>query len=184
MLRIPDAMEGIDREKLRLAIARGFAESGWSRSQRDQFDLWSTPFGRSSTAAAAVLEAIEKPAPSGEMFADGVRLNGLKVLATHHIRRGLDACVEYLRSQNPWASEKRTPEILQVLEAYGAHAQRVIPQLSQAAAVFDQGEPNFPKKLSQQKAEAVRATIDTIRSSAERPVLRRITEASSPVDPR
>lgn len=184
MLRIPDAMEGIDREKLRLAIARGLQnQDGRARSEI------SSIYGRLrledlQPLLPAVLEAIEKPAPSGEMFADGVRLNGLKVLATHHIEEGLDACVEYLRSQNPWASEKRTPEILQVLEAYGAHAQRVIPQLSQAAAVFDQGEPNFPKKLSQQKAEAVRATIDTIRSSAERPVLRRITEASSPVDPR
>jgi len=34
-----------------------------------------------------ILDAIHQPAPSGEMFADGIRMEGLKVLAQHHWRR-------------------------------------------------------------------------------------------------
>ncbi len=122
----------------------------------------------------AVLEAIEQPAPSGEMFADGVRLNGLRVLAQHHIEEGMQACADYLRTQNPWASENRTPEILQILQAYGAHAQRILPHLRETAALFEKGEQNFPKHLSERKAKAVREAIEKIEAAQDRPDLRRL----------
>lgn len=184
MLRDPIVMDAIDRDKLRLAIANGLRNQD-GRARSEISSIYSRlRYEDLQPLLPSVLEAIEKPAPSGEMFADGVRLNGLKVLASHHIEEGIEACVEYLRSQNPWASEKRTPEILQVLESYGVHAQRVIPQLSEAAATFDRGEPNFPKKLSQQKAEAVRATIRNISSSTEKPTLKRISEVTHTNDPR
>ena len=119
-----------------------------------------------------VLEAIEKPAPSGEMFADGVRLNGLKVLASHHIQEGMQAAADYLRTQNPWASEHRTPEILEVLDNYGAEAQSIVPHLKETAAMFDKGEKNFPRHLSKQKATAVREAIRKIDSAKDHPDLR------------
>ena len=110
------------------------------------------------------------------MFADGVRLNGLKVLAAHRIEEGLQACADYLRTQNPWASQERTPAILDVLQPYGAHAQRLLPHLRETAALFEQGEKDFPKRLSEQKAQAVRAAIARIESAQERPDLRRLQE--------
>ena len=182
MLRVPNAMEGVDREKLRLAIASGLRnQDGRARSEISSI-YNRLRYEDLQPLLPAVLEAIEKPAPSGEMFADGVRLNGLKVLASHHIEEGIQACADYLRTQNPWASEKRTPEILEVLKMYGAHAQRVTPHLSETAMMFDQGESNFPKKLSLQKAEAVRAVIRSIQSSTERPTLERIDETESTID--
>jgi hypothetical protein len=108
------------------------------------------------------------------MFADGVRLNGLKVLASNHIEEGIQACTDYLRAQNPWASEERTPEILDILVTYGAEAQRVIPQLRETAASFDRGEKDFPRKLSKQKANAVRKAIEQIEAAQDGPGLRRI----------
>jgi len=106
------------------------------------------------------------------MFADGVRLNGLKVLASHHIREGMQATADYLRSQNPWASEERTPEILEVLDNYGAEAQNIVPHLKQTAAMFDKGEKDFPKELSEQKAKAIRKAIRKIESAKDRPDMR------------
>ncbi len=106
------------------------------------------------------------------MFADGVRLNGLKVLASHHIEEGMQAAADYLRTQNPWASEHRTPEILEVLDAYGSEAQSVIPHLEETAALFDKGEVNFPKNLSKQKAKAVRDAVQKIKSAKDHPELR------------
>ena len=108
------------------------------------------------------------------MFADGVRLAGLKLLATHHIEEGIAACADYVRTQNPWASQERIREILPILLQYGAHAQRVIPQLREAIEYFEQREPDFPKKLSLQKAADVREAIAKIEASQERPELKRV----------
>ena len=108
------------------------------------------------------------------MFADGVRLNGLKVLASHQVEEGIQACADYIRTQNPWASEKRTPEILDILLLYGANAQSVIPNLKQTAGTFDEGEIDFPKQLSRQKAKAVREAIKKIEAAETRMPLKRI----------
>ncbi|MEY4566825.1 MAG: hypothetical protein RLY14_1795 [Planctomycetota bacterium] len=174
LLNATSSLEGIDQDKLRQAIANGLRnQDGLARSEI------SSVFGRLDyeelrPLLPAILEAIEKPAPSGEMFADGVRLNGLKVLASHHIEEGIQACANYLRTQNPWASEHRTPEILTIILSYGTEAQRVLPHLRETADIFDRGEPNFPKALSKQKARAVRKAIEEIESAKDSPNLKRI----------
>jgi HEAT repeat protein len=174
LLAATKSLDQIDQDELRNAIVSGLKnQDGHARSEI------SSVFSRLSyeqlrPLLPAILDAIEKPAPSGEMFADGVRLNGLKVLASHHMEEGIQACADYLRTQNPWASEHRTPEILQILVSYGAEAQRVIPHLRETETIFEQGEKDFPKKLSKQKASAVRKAIEDIEASEFRPKLRRI----------
>ncbi|MCU0714313.1 MAG: hypothetical protein MUC43_19840, partial [Pirellula sp.] len=80
---------------MRIAISKGLQnQDGQARSQI------SSIYGRLNYEELkpifpAIVDAIEKPAPSGEMFADGVRLNGLKVLASHHIEEGIQACANY-----------------------------------------------------------------------------------------
>jgi hypothetical protein len=64
------------------------------------------------------------------MFADGIRVEGLRLLAKHRIEEGIRACVNYTRDQNPWASEHRTPELMEILLSYGTHAKSVIPELT------------------------------------------------------
>lgn len=121
-----------------------------------------------------IYTAVLEPAPSGEMFADQIRVEGLRLLAKHHIEEGIRACVLYTREQNPWASEKRTPELMQILLSYGAHAQAVLPELQQLAQYFAEQEQDFPRKLMQQKAECVRETMAKIKAATERPVLRKL----------
>ena len=174
MLTSTKSLDGVDRDKLRAAITLGLQnQDGRARSEISEI-YRRLSYEELQSLLPAVLEAIEKPAPSGEMFADGVRLNGLKVLASHHIEEGMQACADYLRTQNPWASEHRTPEILEVLAPYGAEAQRVVPHLRETAVIFDQGEANFPKRLSKQKAQAVREAIEKIEAAQDRPELRRL----------
>ena len=122
----------------------------------------------------AIHRAVVEPAPSGIMFADQIRLEGLKVMAKHRVEEGIAACVDYAANQNPWASEKRIPEVMKVLLTYGARAKSFIPQLEKIAADFADGEPDFPMRLSQQKAQVVRETIEAIRNSSENPELIRI----------
>lgn len=174
MLTNGKSLEVVDRDQLRTAIASGLQnQDGWARTEISSV-YQRLGYEELQPLLPAVLEAIEKPAPSGEMFADGVRLNGLKVLAKHHIEEGIQACTDYLRAQNPWASEERTPEILAILVTYGAEAQRVIPQLRETAASFEKGEKDFPRKLSKQKASAVRKAIEQIETAVDRPSLKRI----------
>jgi hypothetical protein len=119
----------------------------------------------------AILKAVVEPAPSGEMFADEIRVEGLRVLAKHRIKEGLVACVKYTRDQNPWASEKRTPQLMEILLSYGAHAKSVIPELTRIADYFEKDEKDFPRHLMTMKAKCVRETIGKIEASTDSPEL-------------
>ena len=174
MLTNTSSLEGVDREQLRNAIAQGLQnQDGQARSEISGV-YRRLSYEDLQPLLPAIFEAIVTPAPSGEMFADGVRLNGLKVLASHHIEEGMQACADYIRTQNPWASEHRTPEILEVLALYGAHARQVVPHLRETAVIFGKGESNFPRRLSKQKAQALLEAIDTIEASKDRPELKRL----------
>jgi hypothetical protein len=108
------------------------------------------------------------------MFADSIRVEGLRLLAKHHIEEGISACVKYTRDQNPWASEKRTPELMTILLTYGAHAKAVIPELTRIANYFEKDEKDFPPHLMRLKAKSVRETISAIEASTAAPELIRI----------
>jgi hypothetical protein len=82
--------------------------------------------------------------------------------------------VRYTRDQNPWASEKRTPELMKILLSYGAHGKAVIPPLTKIADNFEEDEQDFPKNLMLVKARSVRETIAAIEASTDRPELIRI----------
>ncbi|RLS23030.1 MAG: acetylesterase [Planctomycetota bacterium] len=128
----------------------------------------------------AIHEAIVQPAPSGEMFADGIRLEGLRLLSQHHIEEGINALVIYTRDQNPWASQERTPELMKILLTYGTHAKAAIPELTRIANYFEKDEKDFPPDLMRMKGESVRETIAAIESSTDSPELVRLKENKSP----
>ncbi len=168
------SLEGVDRAQLYKAVRAGLKnQDGRARS-----DLGSV-YRQLSAAEIkpllpTILQAVTESAPSGEMFADGIRIEGLRVMATHHVEEGIKTCVDYIRTQNPWASEKRTPVLLKILCTYGSRAKPVIPDLKRLADDLSKGEKDFPMKLSLQKAEAIRETIRTIESSEDSPELIRI----------
>ncbi len=165
------SLEGVDRDLLRKAVAaglqnqdgraRGSLGNTYSRLTHDEI----------KPLLPAIHEAVVTPAPSGIMFADGIRLEGLKLLTKHRIEEGMKACVDYTRTQNPWASEKRTPQLMKLLLTYGAHAKAVIPALREAAEYFENEEKNFPRHLSLKKAKMVREAIETIEKSKDTPEL-------------
>ncbi len=165
------SLDGVPPEDLYRAVRAGLRnQDGRARSS-----LGSVYRNLSADAIApllpAILAAVQEPAPSGEMFADGIRVEGLRVLARHRVEEGLHACVQYAREQNPWASEKRTPDLMQILLEYGAHAQAVVPELRRLADYFANDEPDFPRHLMQQKAKTVREAIAAIEAATARPEL-------------
>jgi hypothetical protein len=172
MLRAP--LDGVDMDALYTAIRAGLLnEDGRARSAVGNI-YEQLSFESIEPLLPAIHEAIMVPSPSGIMFADGVRTAGLKLLAKHRVEEGIDACVHYVRYMKQHGSQKRVPEILEILKGYGAHAQRTTSRLEEIAVFFETDEQDFPKKLSLQKAASVREAIRAIEAATDRPTLIRI----------
>lgn len=164
-------LEGIDRKALLKAVrasllnqdgrARGAVSSVYRNLSFDQL----------KPLLPAILEAITVRAPSGIMFAHEIRMAGLELFSRHHVAEGIELLADYVRDMKPHASEHRIVKVVEMLEKYGAHAQQVIPTLEEHAAFFDAGQPNFPLRLSKDKAKIVRESIARIAATDERPPL-------------
>ncbi len=168
------SLDGVDRPALYNAVRAGLKnEDGRARGSIGSVYRRLT-LEEIKPLLPAIHEAIVQPAPSGEMFADGIRVEGLRLLAKHHIEEGISALVRYTRDQNPWESQIRTPELMKILLSYGTHAKAVIPELTQIAHYFEKEEKDFPRNLMRMKAKSVRETITAIEASTDSPKLIRI----------
>lgn len=170
------AMDTLDEEELQEAIRAVLQnEDGRARG------TIATVYGKLSyeqikPLLPAIYKAVMEPAPSGIMFESQIRLAGLQLLAKNRIKEGMDAAVYYMRHQQAWASEKRLPQIIDILYTYGAHAQSVTDDMEKVAEYYDGGEFNYPKHLSKQKAQVVRDAIAKIKASTDKPDLRSMKE--------
>ncbi len=168
------SLAGVDREALYNAVRAGLKNQD-GRARGSLSSVYQNLSAEEiKPLLPAIYEAITEPAPSGEIFADGIRVEGLRLFAKHRIEEGIQACVRYARQQNPWASELRTPELMDILVSYGTHAKAVVPELQELANYFEKDEPDFPEELMKQKAKCVRDTIRAIEATTETPELIRL----------
>lgn len=168
------SLDGVDRPALYKAVQAGLKnQDGRARGTIGSV-YRQLSFDELKPLLPAILEAAVQPAPSGEMFADSIRIEGLRLLAQHHVEEGMAALVKYTRDQNPWASQDRTPELMKILLTYGTHAKAFTPELEKIAHYFEKEEPDFPPEFMIQKANSVRDTIKAIKASTETPTLIRI----------
>ena len=171
---LSQSLDGVDREALYKGVKAGLKnQDGRARGSIGSV-YRNLSFEEIKPILPAIYQAIIEPAPSGEMFADSIRVEGLRLLANHRIEEGISACVNYTRDQNPWDSQERTPELMKVLISYGTHATSVIPELTKIAHYFEKDEPNFPPKLMRMKAKCIRETIRAIEASTESPKLNQL----------
>lgn len=165
------SLEGVDRDMLFKAVRAGLQnEDGRARGSIGSV-YRNLSYDELKPLLPAIYRAIAEPAPSGIMFADGIRTAGLQLFAQHHISEGIELLADYARNQKKHGSQKRIINVMQMLESYGAHAQRAIPHLEETAIYFEQREEGFPRRLSLDKAQVVRETIKKIKASEERPEL-------------
>ncbi|MFN7893126.1 MAG: DUF6288 domain-containing protein [Pirellula sp.] len=178
------SLEGVDRESLYKAVRAGLKNED-GRARGSLSSVYQNLSARDiKPLLPAIYQAITEPAPSGEMFADGIRVEGLRLFAKHHIEEGIQACVRYARQQNPWESQLRTPELMKILLSYGTHAKVVISELNELANYFEKDEPDFPEELMKQKAKSVRDTIRALEMTIETPELVRINNDPEAKEPR
>ncbi len=168
------SLEGIDREMLLDAVRAGLTnQDGRARGSLSSV-YKNLSYEDISPLLPAIKQAVVEPAPSGIMFADGIQMAGLELFAQNRIEDGIELLVDYARNQKKHGSQKRIVDVMKWLKQYGAHAQRVIPQLESMAIYFETGEEDFPKRVSLEKAKVVRETIMEIERLKNEPELMKL----------
>ena len=167
------SLEGVDHEALSHAVRAGLQnQDGHARSQIG------TIYSRLSTEQIELLlpaihEAIVKPAPSGEMFADGVRMSGLEILAKHRIKEGMALCLDLVELER-WNENERMTQCLEILQIYGAAAKPMLPRLKELqAAIVSKYEGQDRKD----QLKPVLKAIASIKSATATPELRSLPTA-------
>jgi hypothetical protein len=122
------SLADVDRDLLRKAVAAGLRNQD-GRARGEVGGIYQQlGYEEIKPLLPAIHEAIVKPAPSGEMFASGIRLSGLELLAKHRIKEGIPLCLQVMEI-DAWGKRDRITRCLKILGSYGAAAQAVLPQL-------------------------------------------------------
>ncbi|MFT5302956.1 MAG: hypothetical protein ACI814_003773, partial [Mariniblastus sp.] len=165
------SLAGVDRELLVAAVRAGLLnDDGRSRGSIGSV-YKNLTYEELKPLLPAILQAIAEPAPSGIMFADEIQNAGLELFSKLRISEGIELLADYARTQKKHGSQKRISKVMKMLEAYGSHGKRVIPQLEAAASYFENEETDFPRKMSKDKARIVREAIAKIEASTDEPKL-------------
>lgn len=160
------SLDGVDREALQAAVRAGLRnEDGRARGAIGSvYD--NLTYDEIKPLLPAIHQAIVEPAPSGIMFAAGIRLAGVELLAKHRIKEGIPLCIDVMEIEK-WGKRDRINRCLKALGTYGGAAKEVLPELRQ-----------LEKDLSaHREARNLQAEIDNVRSLIEE-----LENATEPVD--
>ncbi|MFU8847089.1 MAG: DUF6288 domain-containing protein [Opitutales bacterium] len=163
MLRDDAPLDGIDPDLLNRAIMAGLGNEDGSARGAVSNIFSRLSFEEIKPLLPAIRDAVVNPAPSGIMFADGSRLNGLHVLADHRIREGMALCFVFIDIHR-WNKHQRVRECMNALAKYGASAAPMLPQLRQLEkdlAVHPEIERNEGLVRGLVKARAIIQTIES-----------------------
>jgi hypothetical protein len=170
---LADSIEGVDRDLFYTAI-RALLKNEDGRIRGLLSRLYAKLEPQDIAALLPdILQAIRTPAPSGEMFADGIRLAGLDLLARLRIREGMDLAVE-LMEPDRWGQGNRIPRCVAALARYGGNAKAHLPRLREVReAIIKKDRQEREKNAS---AVAIEKCIAAIEGDANPPGLRSVEE--------
>jgi hypothetical protein len=124
------SLEGVDRKLLRDAVTASLKnQDGRARGTIGSI-YGKLSYEEIKPLLPAIYEAVKTPAPSGIMFASGIRVSGLELLAKHKIKEGIPLCIDVMEIQK-WGKAGRIPRCISALAAYGAAAKPLLPRLKQ-----------------------------------------------------
>jgi len=163
-LLVEYGLDGVDRPLLREMIREmlknknGATRSlcGWiypKLTDEDLKALW-----------ADIYPATRNIAPSGIMFASGVQVDGLKLMAKQRTKEGLELTVRYVRHQNGHGSGPRMPQIMEILLQYGGHAKSYIPELQKHLVYWESQRVGKKGANPTDPASVLQATIQKIQA--------------------
>ncbi|MEE2971760.1 MAG: DUF6288 domain-containing protein [Planctomycetota bacterium] len=122
------SLEGVDPDALRTAVVAGLANQDGRAREAIGSVYRNLPFESLEPLLPEIHAAILEPAPSGIMFADGIRLQGLELLARHRLREGIPLCIDLIAPER-WGMGNRIERCLQALRSYGGAAREELPRL-------------------------------------------------------
>ena len=168
------SIKGIDPELLYPAIRAvsknpdGMARSYLTHTISDQLTTDDV-----KALAPDILAAIDIPAPADTMFANEIRMAGLKALSKYHFKEGIRVGLKFAQTQSAHGSESRTGEILAEVLRYGTAAKEILPDLKKLITQF-QNEEDFPDWAKEQKIASVKKAIKDLEATTTQPTLRTI----------
>ncbi|MFK8114384.1 MAG: DUF6288 domain-containing protein [Rubripirellula sp.] len=170
---ISKSLDGVDRELLLNAVRVGLQnEDGRARGSLGSV-YENLSYEEIKPLLPAIHQAIVEPAPSGIMFASGIRLSGVAVLAKHRIREGMPLCIQIMEIEK-WGKKDRVAKCLKTLETYGTAAKEVLPDLRQLEKdLRNHSEARMLAPLAKQ----VQTMIEEIGSANDTIPLRSINDA-------
>ena len=122
-----------------------------------------------------IVEAIRTPAPSGEMFAYGIRYAGLDVLSKLHVREGMSMCVDIM-NEFRWGRDFQ--HCAAALARYGGAAREMLPRLRETRKTMVEKYKDW-EKPDNERGKDVRALdklITQIEADKNPPQLRSMAE--------
>ena len=173
------SIKGIDPELLYPAIraisknADGMARAQLTHTITNQLTLEDV-----QALAPDILLAIDIPSPADTMFANEIRMAGLRALSKYNFREGIRVSLKFAQTQSPHGSEKRMGEIMKELLRYGSAAKEVLPDLK-VLIIQCQEEKDFPDWAKKMKIVSVEEAIKVIESTSTQPELRTIQAPKS-----
>ena len=173
------SIKGIDPELLYPAIraisknADGMARAQLTHTFTNQLTLEDV-----QALAPDILLAIDIPSPADTMFANEIRMAGLRALSKYNFREGIRVSLKFAQTQSPHGSEKRMGEIMKELLRYGSAAKEVLPDLK-VLIIQCQEEKDFPDWAKKMKIVSVEEAIKAIESTSTQPELRTIQAPKS-----
>jgi len=119
----------------------------------------------------AIHKAVEFQAPSGVMFGGNVRLEGLKMLAKHHIKEGVETGFKWSILTPGWGEHIRQGQGFPVLADYGTALKHHMPEIQQSIG----------GRIEQLKKKKKRNVSDDAEIKALEEALRKVESAPAPV---
>ncbi len=168
---LADSIEGVDRALLLPAIQSLLQNEDSVVRGSVQRTFKNLSDSDLAQLLPAIAKAVERLAPSNEMFGNGIRLAGLDLLSRLHIREGMELSISVMELSR-WGAGNRVPGCLKSLERYGTHAKTVLPKLKD---MRDQAAAASRKKPNEQ-VELLDKSIAAIESSTASPTLVGIAE--------
>jgi len=162
------SLQEVDREALYEAVRAGLQnEDGRARGTLAAV-YRNLTFEEIEPLLPAIHRAVVEPAPSGVMFADGIRLSGLEILARHRIQEGIPLCLDIMEIDR-WGKKNRISRCLKALQTYGSAARSELPRLKRLET---QLATHREARGLQSQIELVRQTVSVIQKKTDGPALR------------
>ena len=129
--------------------------------------------------APDIFAAVKTPSPADKMFSNEIRMGGFRALTKYHFKEGLEAGVNFAKTQGGHGSESRTGVIMKELITYGTAARAVLPELKELIVQFNTEFKNnqFPEDCNKMRVASVEEAIKAIEGATSEPELRSITTA-------